>query len=85
MLYSQGGAVEHGKEVYAMQKCSFCHSTDGGDKESLAGVGARLKPEEIRKWVQAPKTMKSDTRMKAYPNLPAKDLDGLVAYLGTLK
>ena len=32
-----------------------------------------------------PKAMKADAKMKAYPNLPAKDLDVLVAYLLSLK
>ena len=52
---------------------------------ALDEVGSRLKPEDIRKWVQNPKSMKADTTMKAYPNLPEKDLRDLVAYLSSLK
>ncbi|MDR0842748.1 MAG: cytochrome c [Acidobacteriota bacterium] len=85
VIWSQSGGVDHGKEVYATQKCSLCHSTDGSGKKSLVGVGTRLKPDDIRKWIKSPKEMKSDTAMKSYPNLPGKDLDDLVAYLATLK
>ena len=84
VIYSQNDAANHGREVYTVQKCSLCHSTDGSGKKSLVGVGARLKPDDIKKWIRSPKEMKSDTTMKSYPNLPEKDLDGLVAYLTTL-
>ena len=83
-IYSQSGAADHGKEVYTVQKCSLCHSTDGSGKKSLVGVGTRLKPDDIKKWIRSPREMKSDTTMKSYPNLPGKDLDGLVAYLMAL-
>ena len=33
--------------------------------------------DEMKKYV-------ADSKMKAFPNLPAEDLDALVAYLGTL-
>lgn len=79
--------VAHGKEVFTAQKCSMCHQVEGkGNKNSpLDGVGSKLKPEEIRKWVTAPKEMQPNSKMKAYPNLPAADLDALVAYLSSLK
>ena len=80
-------SLDNGKRVYAMQKCIMCHSISGvgGDRKALDGVGSKLKPEDITKWIQTPKKMKSDTTMKAYPNLPPKDLRDLVAYLETLK
>jgi cytochrome c2 len=80
-------AIARGKDVFAAQKCTMCHSVDGkGNKHApLDGVGSKLKPEEIRKWVTAPKEMKPDSKMKAYPNLPAADLDALVAYVSSLK
>jgi cytochrome c2 len=80
-------ASDHGMDVYAMQKCALCHSISGigGKKLPLDGVGARLTAEAIRKWIRTPKTMKPDTTMKAYPNLPEKDLADLTAYLLTLK
>jgi len=84
---AQKSVVENGKEVYATQKCALCHSISGvgGEKMPLDSVGSRLKSEEIRKWIQTPKQMKGDTTMKAYPNLPAKALNDLTAYLMTLK
>ena len=79
--------AEHGKEVFKEQKCSMCHNIggQGGKLSSLDGVGSKLKADEITKWVKTPKEMKPDTKMKAYPTLPDKDLDDLVAYLLTLK
>jgi cytochrome c2 len=76
-----------GQEVYAAQKCSMCHSVEGkGNKNNpLDGVGSKLTPEQIRKWIVSPREMKSDSKMKAYPGLAAGDLDALVAYLSSLK
>jgi mono/diheme cytochrome c family protein len=84
---AQESALEHGKDVYAMQKCALCHSISGigGKKLPLDGVGSRLKPEAVRRWIRTPKEMKPDTMMKAYPNLPEKDLNDLVQYLMTLR
>jgi len=80
-------AVEHGKEVFAAQKCSMCHSIagKGNAKNVLDGVGAKLKADAIKKWIKTPKEMKADAKMKAYPNLADKDLEDLTAYLLTLK
>ena len=76
-----------GKEVYAVQKCSLCHSINGngGQRMALDGVGARLKPSDMKRWIRTPKDMKADTIMKSYPNLTPKDIDSLVEYLMTLK
>jgi cytochrome c2 len=87
IAYSAEGSASHGKEVYEAQKCRLCHSIAGvGNKNApLDGVGAKLKAEEIAKWIKTPKEMKADAKMKAYPNLPEQDLNDLVAYLLTLK
>lgn len=90
---AQDARVEKGKKVYADQKCSMCHSIEGKGnvKGALDGVGSRLGAAEIRQWVVDPKTMTAKTNaerkppMKAYPNLPADELDALVAYLQSLK
>lgn len=86
-VMAEDAAVTKGRTVYEAQKCSMCHSVDGkGNKNKpLDGVGSLLKPEEIRKWISSPKEMKADTKMKAYPSLPAEDLDALVAYISSLK
>jgi mono/diheme cytochrome c family protein len=87
LALSFDASVDHGKEVYAVQKCALCHSIGGigGKKMALDGVGSRLKPEEIKKWIRTPKEMKPDTTMKPYPNLPERDLNGLTAFLMTLR
>jgi len=87
LLAQDDPKIARGKEVYAAQKCSMCHMVEGkGNKNApLDGVGSKLKPEEIRKWVTAPKEMQPNSKMKAYPNLPPADLDALVAYLSSLK
>jgi len=83
--------VEKGKAVYEAQKCSLCHSVGGrgNAKGPLDKVGAKLSAEDIRKWIVSPKEMKSETGrkpdMRAYPSLPAADLDALVAYVKSLK
>ncbi len=79
--------VESGKKVYAAQKCQLCHAVAGaGNKKSpLDGIGARLKEDEIKKWIRTPKEMKADTKMKAYPTISDKDLADLTAYMMTLK
>lgn len=76
-----------GKEVYTKEKCQLCHSVAGvgGKMSKLDGVGAKLKADDLKKWVKTPKEMKADAKMKAYPNIPEKELDDLVAYLLTLK
>jgi len=85
-MFSQGSAVDQGKAVYDAQKCTMCHSIAGsGGDVTLDGVGARLKPDDMRKQIRTPKDAKADTGMKAYPNLPEKDIGSLIAYLQTLK
>jgi cytochrome c2 len=87
LAYVAENAVDHGKDVYAVQKCALCHSIAGigGKKLELDGVGSRLKPEDIKKWIRTPKEMKAGTIMKPYPNLPEKDLNDLTAFLLTLR
>ena len=86
-LAQDSANVGKGKEVFSTQKCFMCHAVEGkGNKNSpLDGVGSKLKPEDIRKWIVSPKEMKADSKMKAYPSLSADDLDALVAYLSSLK
>lgn len=83
--------VAQGKTVYDAQRCSLCHAVAGrgNAKGPLDTVGGRLNAADIRKWIVSPKEMKSSTNrkpeMRAYPNLPAADLDALVAYMLSLK
>lgn len=91
-LFAQDAAqIDKGKAVYDAQKCSLCHAIagKGNSKGPLDKVGATLSADDIRKWIVSPKEMKSATNrkpdMRAYPNLPAADLDALVAYMRSLK
>lgn len=85
--------VERGQQVFAAQKCSICHSIAGqGNKKGvLDDVGARLSAEQIRQWITNAPEMAAKAKaerkppMKAFTTLSAEDLDGLVAYLQSLK
>ena len=83
-----------GEGVYAAQKCSVCHAVAGkGNKQNpLDGVGAKLSADDIRAWIVDPVAMtakanstKKPPMPKKWANLPAADLDGLVAYMQSLK
>ena len=81
--------IERGAKVYADQKCSVWHSIagKGNPKGPLDDVGSRLRAAEIREWMVNPAEMTKKTKaerkppMKAYANLPKKDLDAVVAYM----
>jgi mono/diheme cytochrome c family protein len=86
--------VKKGQEVYAAQKCSVCHSIagKGGKSSPLDGVGAKLSAADLRQWIVDPVAMskKANSTKKPpmpakYANLPAADLDALVAYMQSLK
>jgi mono/diheme cytochrome c family protein len=86
--------AKKGEQVYAAQKCSICHSIAGkGSKTSpLDGVGTKLSAADIRAWIVTPveaaakaKSTKKPPMPAKYGSLPAADLDGLVAYMQSLK
>ena len=85
--------VEKGKQIYAAQKCSVCHSIEGkgAKKGPLEGVGSKYSEDEMRQWiVNAPEMTKKtkSTRkpfMKNYDKLPKGEVDALVAYMMSLK
>ena len=84
--------VAAGQKVFTDQKCSVCHSVgDKGNKKGpLEGVAGKLSEADLRAWITDAKGMTAKTKaarkpeMKAY-TLPKEDVDGLVAYLQTLK
>lgn len=90
-LAQDAAQAEKGKAVYDAQRCALCHAIGGrgNAKGPLDGVGGKLSAADIRKWIVSPKEMKSPTNrkpeMRAYPSLPAADLDALVAYMLSLK
>jgi mono/diheme cytochrome c family protein len=86
--------VKKGAQVYTAQKCQVCHSIAGkGSKMNpLDGVGKKLSADDIRQWITHPdemtaksKSTKKPPMPKKYADLPAADLDALVAYLQSLK
>jgi len=88
------GDAKQGAKVYTAQKCQVCHSIAGkGSKANpLDGVGAKLSADEIRHWIVDPtdaaakaKSTKKPPMPAKYKTLPAADLDGLVAYMQSLK
>lgn len=87
VTYSAESSVDNGKEVYADQKCMMCHSIAGiGNKgHPLDEIGSKMKADELKQFLMNPKETKPNIIMKAYSNLPEKDIDDLVAYLTTLK
>ena len=84
--------IEAGKKVFEANKCITCHAVDGKGmkKYPLDGVGTKLSADDIKKWLTNPAEMeakqavKQPMKMKVFKLAPT-DLDGLVAYLGTLK
>ena len=89
---ARGQSADAGQKVYPAQKCSICHSIAGaGNKKGpLDGVGKKLSAEEIRQWITDAPAMAAKAKvarkppMKAY-KLAKEDLDGLVAYMQSLK
>jgi mono/diheme cytochrome c family protein len=88
------GDATHGLKVYAAQKCSVCHQIAGkGNKQNpLDGVGKKLTADEIRQWIVNPTEMTAKVKSTKKPPMPAKygklpaaDIDGLVAYMQSLK
>jgi mono/diheme cytochrome c family protein len=90
--FADDAKVEKGKQVFAAQKCSLCHSIagKGNAKGSLDSVGSKLTAAEIKQWLTDPVGMAAKAKaerkppMKAKP-MPAEDVDALVSYLETLK
>jgi mono/diheme cytochrome c family protein len=83
-----------GQAVYTAQKCQMCHGIAGKGSKSnpLDGVGAKLSAEDIRQWITSPteaaakaKSTKKPPMPNKYGKLPAADIDGLVAYMQSLK
>ena len=86
--------AKKGQAVYTAQKCSTCHQIAGkGNKANpLDGVGTKLQAAAIKEWIVNPTEAAkkaSSTKKPPMPNkyskLPAADIDGLVAYMQSLK
>jgi len=86
-------AIERGRKVFSEQRCTSCHSIagEGNPRSALDGVGAQMKPDELRHWIfgtgSAAEILSPavQRRKERYQILPAKDVDALIAYLSSLK
>ena len=86
-------AVTRGKRLYTENRCTMCHSVagKGNPKGPQDGVGAKLTPAELRKWMLEPKAMAAKAKAERKPPMPSfetlerEELDALVAYLASLK
>lgn len=93
MAGAQDALVLKGVEVYAARKCSMCHSVagKGNPKGSLDDAGNKYTADELREWILDPAKMSARTGatrkppMREFPGLAKADVDGLVAYLQTLR
>jgi mono/diheme cytochrome c family protein len=81
-----------GEKVYADNKCALCHSIgDKGNKKGpLDGVGTKYSAADLKAWIVDATGMTAKTKSERKPNmknyqLPAEDVDALVAYMQTLK
>jgi mono/diheme cytochrome c family protein len=75
-----------GQQVFTAQHCSMCHSIagKGNAKNPLDDVGSKMSADEMKKYIANPKSVKADSKMKAYSSLSAEEMDALVSYLQTL-
>jgi len=85
--------IDHGKQVYAAQRCSLCHAIGGtgNAKGPLDNVGSKLGEDDLRLWIVDAVAMAKKAgaerkpAMKNFTNIPDEDLAALVAYLASLK
>lgn len=86
--------IDTGRKVYEAQKCATCHqiAKRGNSRFPLDGVGSRLTPDQLRRWITDTAQMEAALprmpaiRMSAQKfRLNARELDALVAYLASLK
>lgn len=88
---SSAALITAGKKVYAANGCAGCHSIAGkGGKTgpNLTTVAAEAKhtPKWLEEQVLNPKAHDADSKMPPYEGrIKGKDLQALVAYLGSLK
>lgn len=69
------------------QMCIACHALEGQGGAigpALDGVGSRLQPEFIKRWLRDPLSVKADSKMPKLP-LPEETITELVAFLSKLK
>lgn len=81
--------IAAGRRIFETQGCMRCHAMGGKGnlRIPLDNIGKRRSAEAIRQWIIAPAELKDEMSSRifqtkqAYSNLPAAELDALVAYL----
>jgi ubiquinol-cytochrome c reductase cytochrome b subunit len=77
-----------GATVYEQQGCAACHTIAGAGGSAgpdLTGVGRKRDAAWLKKFVSNPSSVTPGTEMPPYGDLPADQLDALVAFLQSLK
>lgn len=85
--------AERGRAIYAAATCAACHAIagQGNPRNPLDGVGARLSPERIRQFTIGAPEVAAElppgpmAAKQRYAQMPAADLEALVAYLVTMR
>ena len=92
------GSVEAGRRIFESTGCINCHAVSGTvangrfgpdlthlmSRDTIAAGVAPNTPDNLRKWIQNPDSIKEGSLMPAM-KLSDEELDALVAYLGTLR
>ena len=84
--------IAAGRRVFETQGCMRCHAiaNEGNPRIPLDDVGNQRSAEAIKQWIIAPAELKAEMSSRifqtkqAYSNLPAEDIDALVAYLQSI-
>lgn len=78
---------DKGKIIYGQSICSICHKANGRGgahtemyAPELSRVGSKVKKEWLKKWLQNPQTLFTNSRMSRY-RFSDQDIDALSEYL----
>ncbi len=85
--------IAAGRQVYQQHNCVRCHSIagQGNPRNPLDGVASRYDVAELREWIIGGETLQDELpayalRVKqSYREMPADDLDALLAYMQSLR
>ncbi len=85
-----GAAVQDGERLFTERGCHGCHGITADESSvsprvpHLAGIGSKVTPEWLDRWIADPKAYNSDTAMPKV-TLTDDERHAIVAYLLTLK
>lgn len=80
-------AIARGRELFREVGCTGCHGAEGvgRDRLLLDSVGSYLPADTLRLWIVDPQAVQPGVRKPAYDDLPAGEVNDLVAYLLSLE